>query len=159
MKKTLRERFEEKFDRLSSADCWEWKASRNRGGYGQFMMKVNGFPRPVHSMRVSWSLYRGPIPEGLSVLHKCDNRGCVNPDHLFLGTLIDNVRDMVQKRRHWRHAKTHCIRGHELSGKNLIVTKRQRRCRTCKNNHANERNFYIREHNEMVAQYGFGARL
>lgn len=72
--------------------CWVWKSSRNRPrGYGSF--------KAQRAHRVSWELVNGPIPDGLWVLHKCDNPPCVRPDHLFLGTVGDNVRDMTAKGR------------------------------------------------------------
>lgn len=54
---------------------------------------------PIQTHRVSWLLYRGDIPDGVRVLHTCDVRDCVNPDHLFLGSAFDNIRDMYQKKR------------------------------------------------------------
>lgn len=75
--------------------CWVWTAGRFACGYGQF---AKGRPsRYAH--RISWALANGPVPDGLWVLHKCDNRPCVRPDHLFLGTHADNMRDMVEKGR------------------------------------------------------------
>lgn len=75
--------------------CWEWQNSRLAGGYGQ--IKVMGKSRLAH--RVSYELAHGPIPDGLYVLHHCDNPPCVRPDHLFLGTARDNIRDCLSKRR------------------------------------------------------------
>lgn len=71
--------------------CWEWKG-RRMGGYG-----VLGHTKLAH--RISWEHHRDKIPEGMNVLHHCDNPPCVNPDHLFIGTLGDNNRDRSQKGR------------------------------------------------------------
>lgn len=86
------ERFWAKVDK--TGDCWNWTSVGKR--YGQF--SVGGKLLLAH--RVSWSLSNGPIPDGLHVLHRCDNGKCVNPEHLFLGTHFDNMRDKVSKGRH-----------------------------------------------------------
>lgn len=79
---------------------WIWTGSTFKAnGYGQFNAG-RGKMRTAH--RASWELCRGAIPDGLWVLHKCDNHRCVNPDHLFLGTRADNIADMVAKKRHFR---------------------------------------------------------
>jgi hypothetical protein len=80
---------------VKTNSCWEWIGTRHGQGYGQ--IKSNGLTLKTH--RVSWELYYGKIPEGLCVLHKCDNPCCVNPEHLFLGTYKDNAVDMGQKKR------------------------------------------------------------
>lgn len=78
--------------------CWSWSGYTDAHGYAR--MKVGGrFGRLRGAHRVSWELYRGPIPVGLNVLHRCDNPICTNPDHLFLGTQADNVADRVAKGR------------------------------------------------------------
>jgi len=78
--------------------CWNWSASKDKDGYGR--IKMNGRPRPAH--RVVWELTYGVIPQGLQVLHTCDNTSCVNPSHLFLGDNDDNVADKVSKQRQSR---------------------------------------------------------
>lgn len=99
--KTTKQRFWSKVDRNGPAHpelgtrCWVWTAS-TAAGYGNFCVRR---PLNVGSHRFSWELSNGPIPEGLWVLHRCDNRRCVNPAHLFLGTAKDNVRDMIAKGR------------------------------------------------------------
>ena len=75
--------------------CWLWTASVTRGGYGQF--KVH--PKSLKAHRIAWELAYGDIPDGLSVLHHCDNRRCCNPAHLWVGTHQDNMTDMRQKGR------------------------------------------------------------
>ena len=82
--------------------CWLWIGGQNGHGYGQF-----GFEgRTQLATRVLWKLTIGPIPDGLCVLHTCDNPPCVRPDHLFLGTQFENSQDMVRKKRH-QHGERH----------------------------------------------------
>jgi hypothetical protein len=76
--------------------CWLWTAGVN--GQGRGCIRKDYKYRQTH--RLSWEMAFGPIPEGLHVLHKCDIPRCLNPDHLFLGTQADNVRDCVAKGRH-----------------------------------------------------------
>ena len=93
-RKSIRERFESKYKVDESTGCWLWTAGKFRNGYGQFRDGRN-----FHSHRVSYELHVGPIPEGICVLHKCDTPGCVNPKHLFLGTVDDNNKDKASKGR------------------------------------------------------------
>lgn len=88
------DRFWSKVDR--SGECWIWTAYRDSFGYGNF--KVDGVNCYAH--RICYELEHGSIPEGMCVLHRCDNPSCVNPEHLFLGTHRDNVKDKISKRRH-----------------------------------------------------------
>ncbi len=90
------QRFWSKVNRGGGSDqCWEWSEAKNRRGYGKFWR--NGSTLGTH--RVAWELSNGSIPNGLFVCHHCDNPACCNPKHLFLGTLQDNVDDMVSKGR------------------------------------------------------------
>ena len=78
-------------------DCWLWTGGVTGDGYGQ--VHHEGRARTVH--RLSYEVFKGTIPKGLLVCHSCDIRNCVNPEHLFLGTLSDNARDKVKKGRNY----------------------------------------------------------
>lgn len=95
IEKTPTERFFESFEKLSTTDCWEWTSYKANFGYGK--LRANG--REVRAHRFSYEYFVGPIPNGLCVLHKCDNPPCVNPKHLYIGTKRDNARDMIERGR------------------------------------------------------------
>ncbi len=87
-------------------ECWLWTGQVNASGYG----RIEIADKRCQAHRVSWEVHRGPIPDGLSVLHNCpdgDNPRCINPKHLFLGTHLDNMRDMAQKGRAAKTALSH----------------------------------------------------
>lgn len=95
---------------MDDRGCWEWSGNRTPKGYGQMASHRQGHPVMAH--RVSYQIHSGPIPEGMCILHKCDNRSCVNPTHLRVGTYADNTRDMYDKGRHRGTTLTHCTYGH-----------------------------------------------
>lgn len=75
--------------------CWLWLGYACHNGYGR--VRFEGKSWLAH--RVAWFAHHGPIPEGMHLCHKCDNPGCINPAHMFVGTQADNVRDMIRKGR------------------------------------------------------------
>ena len=101
------ERFWAKVDKSAGENgCWIWTGADNGDGYGTF--KADHSARAAH--RVSWELANGPITNNLCVLHRCDNRRCVNPAHLFLGTRQDNAIDMCAKDRQAKGVDHSCVK-------------------------------------------------
>ena len=88
------ERFWAKVVKEPNSGCWLWTGASSHG-YGSLRFRGHG----CRAHRVAWELHRGAVPNGVSVLHKCDTPLCVNPDHLFLGTQADNIKDAVAKGR------------------------------------------------------------
>src|SRR6476659_7325551 len=112
------------FDKVIKTDsCWNWTASTRGRGYGAF--RLNG--KVIDAHRVSYVLHKGEIPDSLLVCHTCDNRLCVNPDHLFLGTYKDNHEDARLKGRTVVPSNTHLLKHPSLSAYN----KRGCRCKEC----------------------------
>ena len=107
--------------------CLLWIRYTTPDGYG--MIWNNHTMRIV--TRVAWELTYGPIPDGLHVLHRCDNPPCCEPTHLFLGTNADNCADKAAKGRCHNQKKTHCIRGHAFDEANTRIKEGRRQCRTC----------------------------
>lgn len=97
----FKERFWAKVDIKGADECWNWKGAKCSGGYGSFWVTDNSINphKVIGSHKVAYELIHGKIHEGLSVLHRCDNPACCNPNHLFLGTQECNVRDMENKHR------------------------------------------------------------
>ena len=113
--------------------CWLWRGALHTSKkrkwiypYGQ--LHVKGLPSQAH--RLSWEIHYGAIPDGLFILHKCDNPPCVRPDHLKSGTAKDNNRDALVK-GHSIQWKGSCKKGHPLDDVYIYPNKRQRYCRRC----------------------------
>lgn len=117
--------------------CIEWVGPRNWKGYGTTWFR--GGKHGVH--RIAWILAHGEIPDGMHVMHACDNPPCCNIDHLSLGTAADNQADKARKgrARNQNAGKTHCPQGHPYTPDNTYVMPRGARvCRTCKRLHARQ---------------------
>lgn len=82
-----------------ASGCWEYQGTINSNGYGQLAFAG----RRISTHRLSWMLFNGPIPDGLFACHRCDNKKCVNPEHLYVGTHQDNMKDAVERRRWPNH--------------------------------------------------------
>jgi ribosomal protein L37E len=135
--RTLEERFTDSFIPEPNSGCWLWLGSRDRKGYGQIRVAKHDLRYATH---VALEINDRSVPDGMSACHHCDNPGCVNPDHLFIGTQQDNTTDMIRKGRASKPptakpgqgVKELCHRGHPMSGDNLFFTSTGRGCRQCR---------------------------
>lgn len=113
--------------------CWLWTGHLMSGGYAEMFFR--GKLWRVH--RLAYWFWKGEFDLKLDICHTCDIKRCVNPDHLWLGTHRQNMIDHVEKGRHYETKKTHCLRGHPLSGDNIVWhnggpgRNKARRCVTC----------------------------
>lgn len=137
------ERFFSKVKKTNS--CWIWIADKFNNGYGRFKFKIDNKFKSCGAHRVSWRLHNGEIPKGMSVCHTCDIPLCVNPEHLFLGTALDNALDKVSKnrQRNGNINKKFCKNGHKLNKANTYVypnrIRRKRKCLVCAYNYRKNR--------------------
>jgi hypothetical protein len=121
--------------KVSKAGCWIWQKGKGSGSKTHRYGRMAYYGEPINAHRASWLIFRGPISDGMYVCHKCDNTLCVNPDHLFIGSNADNLRDMAEKGRAFngQRAKTHCPKGHEYTLGNVYVGSHgERQCRECR---------------------------
>ena len=102
---------EEFLARVRDVGCWFWIGTKYPSGYGAFCCGQRGRKKTMRAHRVSWLLFRGEIPDGSGVLHKCGKRDCVNPEHLYLGTDLDNAVD--------RENDGNTVRGENVTGARL----------------------------------------
>ena len=123
----LAKKLAEKVSPEPMSGCWLWSGLHDGVGYGVIVV---GHDTRFAAHRVSYSLYKGEIPVGMCVLHKCDVRSCCNPEHLFIGTKKQNSQDMVSKGRNKNPAslRTACPQGHPYSGVNA---QGRRICKIC----------------------------
>lgn len=132
------------YDKLTSrirkdeSGCWLWTAYwyKNRpypgNRYGYFGVKLDGRWRTRTAHRCMWAALHGWPTKDQCVCHTCDVALCINPEHLYLGTMADNMRDRDDRNRNHNSNRTHCKRGHPYSGDNLqIAPNGARRCREC----------------------------
>jgi hypothetical protein len=130
-------RFLAKID--TSGECWIWTGSNNGRGYGQFHKTGPDGRRQRYAHRLSYELFVGPIPDGMTLDHRCERgaNGCVTPMHLRPMSMGDNVLRSTRSPLAQKARQTQCIRGHPLGGDNLLIVetkgrRQSRRCRTCR---------------------------
>jgi hypothetical protein len=129
-KPSLEERFLAKVEKTET--CWIWKGSK-AGPLHQAYGAIRIGRKMVRAHRWAYTHWRGELKDGQVVCHACDVKLCVNPDHLFAGTMHDNMMDAGRKGLMNRYAgRTHCKRGHALIDENVYTYRGHRRCKPCR---------------------------
>jgi hypothetical protein len=139
---SLAERFWARVERWDPDECWLWLGCRTSRGYGELWDLIEKKQRVVHRLAYEWLV--GPIPDGFHIDHLCRNRLCVNPKHLEpVTSQVNTLRGTGPSALNAR--KTHCLRGHPLSGSNLGRQRKGRFCLTCDRAYRREWNRRRRE--------------
>lgn len=124
---TMEERFWKKVNKTPT--CWLWTGTVTPKGHG-YIRRPNHGPL-VGTHRYSWELHFGTVPDGMWVLHTCDVANCVRPDHLYLGDVVQNNKDIIDRKRHASFRITHCPQGHEYTPDNIYLSNNRRTCKKC----------------------------
>jgi len=117
---TVEDLFWPKVDQNSKGGCWIWMSYRNNNGYG--LMTVPKHKQLILAHRWTYERFVGPIPKGMFVLHKCDVRECVNPEHLYVGSFRENTIDFYSRNRHRDQVKAEEVRAIREMLKTMTAT-------------------------------------
>lgn len=136
------DRFSSKIQVSTFGNHWLWTGATSKG-YGKVWCETT--TELAH--RAAWQLFKGAIPPEMHVLHRCGVKNCVNPEHLYLGTQLDNAQDAIELGENHNASKTYCKNGHLLSGDNLYIppSGASRQCRACRQSR-NALNYRRRAH-------------
>lgn len=112
---------------VKGPSCWEWTAAKNKAGYGIFQIGTNRKQKTILAHRFSMELIHGSTPIGMAVCHHCDNPACVRPEHLFIGSMKDNMRDSANKGRHPKNKTRYLPEGkrHHFYKRGMKITREE----------------------------------
>lgn len=108
--------------------CLIWFRGKDRDGYGKITFQNKSW----RAHRLIWTVTKGSIPSGAFICHKCDTPSCIKLSHLFVGTVTENNRDCVDKKRHKESRKKMCVNGHKFSKENTYIWRKHRHCIECR---------------------------